>query len=704
MQNIIAKDNTPLGANYNEATQCVDFKLFSKNADVVKLLIFDEPQNADAVMILNMKKEGDIFSTSIKDYILNCKEKPVYYGFRVFGDNWVYNEKFVPGGEIGFISKFDKNGNRFNPNKLAYDPYTKELSHLPTDVNPGGTMFRSGAKFHLTDSAKLAPKSVYFKNKDFEIPKVAPRPFLSEIIGEVHIKDLTQNLPMKEKGTFLGAKNFASNLKELGITMVEFLPLNEFDSKQAGGNYWGYMPLGYFSLKRSYAYDKSYGNLLNEFRQMTAEFHKNDIKVCLDMVYNHTGEAGLINHDPNDATLLSYALIDNASYYKNFENGYYRSNSGCGNDFNPSNKEVLDLIVDSLVFWVNQGVDAFRFDLAAALLECSESCEEIYNSMDSAAARLKDKLKERGVNVVEDFTKADDGIILIAEPWTCGGKCCYQLGNFPSFWAEWNDISRDTIRKLTLRPDEITPNQIRNVFEGTPSVFKGNEKSINYIASHDGFTLFDLNNFTRKSSSTSGGSDWEISGDYSGDNVLREKAIRKQLIFLFLSFGTPMIQIADIIMHTKNGNNNSYNKDDATNYINWQKAVHKDGIEKRMLTYTTNLIRFLKDNPIFKSKYFLSKVTYHYDNADIADDKNMGYWTNHDDIFFGALVNTDKKIYIASNKGGANINMTLPKTDKNWKIIMDTSNLDCLDFKEKEQINSNYSLEPNSAAIFVEGN
>lgn len=705
MIKIITDDKTPLGATYNEKTKCVEFRLYSKSATVVKLCIFDNPQNELPIMELDMKKdENDIWYTNVKDYILNCQKRAVFYGYRVWGENWEYKENFEEGTDIGFKSKFDEKGNRFNPNKIAYDPYCLELSHLPSEVNPGNNMFRSGGKFYISDNAKWAVKSIFHPKENTTIQGIELRPFANEVIGEVHIKDLTQNIKMQENGTYKGAGKFAKSVKDLGISMIEFLPINEFDSKQAGTNHWGYMPLGYFTLTRKYAYDKSFGNLLNEFRTMIDEFHKQDIKVCLDMVYNHTGEGGLCNHDVQDANLLSYALIDNATYYKTYKNGYYRSNSGCGNDFNAQNKEVLDLIADSLAFWAKQGVDAFRFDLAAALLECNRGCEEIYGDIDTGAYQLKEKLKERNINVVDDFNEAQDGIILIAEPWTCGGRNCYQLGNFPSYWAEWNDKSRDTIRKITLRQEEITPKQIREVFEGSPDIFNKVNKSINYIASHDGFCLYDLNNFTKKSPSTQGGSDYEISGDYKGDPKAKENAIRKQLAFLFLSRGIPMIQIGDIIMHTKNGNNNSYNKDDATNYLNWDKILRKDGFENRIMEYTRNLIKFREQNKIFKKKDFLNYVTYHYDNGDIARDDNSGYWNNPMDVFFGALINCQNRIYIASNKSNSALNIILPekKENESWHVCLDTSNFKQIDFSSKDYIERNYILAPNALAIFIE--
>lgn len=706
MEHFIAADRTPLGANYNKETKTVDFKLYSKNATKVFLCIFEKMLDEEAIMTLEMKKgENDIWQTSIKDYILNCHQKPVLYGFRVFGENWQYCDDFELGTNVGLISKTDSKGNRFNPNKIAYDPYAKELSHLPSSVNPGLNMFRSGANFHLINNAKFAPKSVYFPTLDVEIAKVAPRPFNSEIIGEVHIKDLTQNVSMPEKGTYKGAAKFAQSIKKLGITMVEFLPVNEFDFLQNGVNHWGYMPLGYFSLARRYAYDKTLGNILNEFRSMIDEFHKNDIKVCLDMVYNHTGEAGLVNHNVEDAQQFSYSLIDNSSYYKVYDNGYYRSNSGCGNDFNANNEGVLNLIIDSLIFWIKQGVDAFRFDLAAALLENSDTCSEIYDNINSLAGKLKYKLQEKGINVVDDFTKSEDGIVLIAEPWTCGGKDCYHLGNFPSFWAEWNDVARDTIRKITIRPNEIKPSQIKDIMEGTASVFKDVPKSINYIASHDGFTLYDLNNFDSKNSSTQGGSDWEICSSYSNSREKSENAIRKQLALLFLAFGIPMIQIGDIIMHSKNGNNNSYNKDDNTNYLNWQKAVNKNTFENRIMEYVRNLIKFRKENEIFTYKDFKNYLTYHYDNGEIADINNKGYWENPFDNFFGMLINQpSQRIYVASSKSNSRLEFKMPKTQnqKGWHKVLDTSCFFEITFDKKDYIENDYILNPQALAIFIE--
>ncbi|MBR1617547.1 hypothetical protein IJ670_05280, partial [bacterium] len=666
--NFVSSDITPLGATYNEETKCVDFRLYSKNAHHVILCIFNSPQGEDAVMNLEMKKnENNIFETSVKNYVLNCHKFPVYYGYRLFGANWVYDKDFRPGSDIGFKSKTDEYHNRFNPNKLAFDPYSQEISHLPSDVNPNLNIFRSGANFHLIDDAKWAPKSVFFPKNDKIIEKIEARPFVSEVIGEVHVKDLTQMLNMQERGTYLGAKNFAHNIKNLGITMVEFLPINEYDSRQCGFNHWGYMPLAWFSLARRYAFNKMYGNLLNEFRSMVDEFHKNGIKICLDMVFNHTGEGANINDDADDAVGLSYALIDNEQYYKTKLNGLYRSHSGCGNDVNIGQESVQELISDCLAFWVNQGVDAFRFDLAAHFLEDTKNEQEHYDTYKSFAFSIRQKLQKRGVMVADDFTKAQEGIVLIAEPWTCCAKETYKIGAFPSFWAEWNDISRDTLRKLTMRPNELAPLHIRNIMEGTPSKFKREIRALNYIACHDGFSLYDLNTYSRKAQTTSGGSDWEICSDYNSNPFMIENAIRKQLAFLFVLKGIPMVQIGDIIMHTKMGNNNTYDHDDDLNYLDWSKALERGSFENKIMELTRHIIDFRQSHKLYEAKI----LGYFYNNGQIAPLSNEGYWKNTKDNFFGVLFQADKKIYVINSKADYPIDYSLVPLEgnKKWMLV-----------------------------------
>ncbi len=705
---------TNLGANLDNEGKKVNFSLYSKNATMVILCIFDEAKGQDPLMNLVMKKqEGkDIWETSVKTYALKDLKEPFFYGYRIFGPNWEYRDDFEVGTSIGFKCKADENGNRFNPNKLAYDPYSKELSHLPSDVSENLEMFRSGDDYYLIDNAKYAPKSVFsINNNTAPITKIEPRPFSKEIIGEVHIKDLTQNLNIEEKGTYLAAAKFAPAIKKMGFTMVEFLPICEFDHREDGGNYWGYMTLNFFAPAKKYAFNKNYGKALEEFRFMVNEFHKNGLKVCLDVVYNHTGEARIYNNDNNDCCLFSYALIDNSSYYKlvtnpvTKEKNCYRQNSGCHNDTNSTNEGFYNLVADSVAFWAKQGVDAFRFDLAVSLMDTSKEDEAIYCSQTGLCAELTNELQKRGISVTDDPTKAQDGIVLIAEPWTCGGANCYQLGNFPENWLEWNDVSRDTIRRSALFPTHINLNDVRNVFEGTKSRFKDKYGAINYICCHDGFSLYDCNSFSKRNPSTQGGSDWEICFDNYNKEEVKENSIKKELAMLFLSKGVPMMQIGDMIMHSKCANNNSYNLDDKTNYYNYATVNTNGTFENRIFRFCRSLADFRKTHNVFSLKNYDEKLKYYNEHAQILDENSENFWFDYSKNYLGIRVDDENEgFFIAFSKHPYDYKFKLPsaKEGKNWYIIFDTSNKEHLTFEPKEFFGLEYRLNPNSLVVFKE--
>ena len=217
----VTNSKTNLGASLDSDGKKVNFKLYSKNATMVILCIFERPTGENAVMNLKMQKQkgSDIWETSVKTYALKDLKVPIFYGFRVFGPNWQYKDNFEVGTDIGFISKVDEYGNRFNPNKIAYDPYSKEISHLPSDVCPGLEIFRSDDENYLKDNAKQAPKSVFYLDSEKNITTVEKRPFCEEIIAETHIKDMTYNVTMREGGTYLGAAKFAPVIKRMGFTI-----------------------------------------------------------------------------------------------------------------------------------------------------------------------------------------------------------------------------------------------------------------------------------------------------------------------------------------------------------------------------------------------------------------------------------------------------------------------------------------------------
>ncbi len=694
---ITAKDETRLGAYYVKSTESVDFRLFSQNATDVILCIFEAPQGEDAIMNFTMTKApgSDIWHTNVKTYALGGLEKPIFYGFRVFGPNWPKEEGFEPGSSIGFKEIIDKEGNRFNPNKIAYDPYTRELSHMP-DIS----CYRVNESNFTEDNARCAAKSVFLLNEDVEITMPEPRALVDEIIGEAHIKDLTALSTLEGAGTFKGAENFAKSLKNMGFTMIEFLPLNEFDPKD---NHWGYMPLGYFSLSRRYAAGKEFGSALNEFRALIDTFHKNGLKVCMDVVFNHTGEGRIYDGNVKDANLMSYALIDNKTYYKLREDNTYCENSCCKNDLNTPNAPVQSLILDTVEYWARQGVDAFRFDLAAVLMDVNKGSQPNYSRYGSFANEIAHELEERGIKVNAP-DECERGINLIAEPWMCTGANAYQLGNFPYNWAEWNDVARNTIRANTARVHSTDPLGLRNLIEGTPFVFNYDARAINYIASHDGFTLNDLNSYDKKDPSTQDGDDWEICSSHKGDKDAQENAIKKQILLLMLSKGTPMLQVGDIVSHSKGGNNNSYNLDNEVNYIDFLLSNDDTTREGRVFDFITSIIEFRKQHNILRTSNHDIGLEFYDFNGNIIDENDTNYWQNTNSNLFIFKTTGEDVVLAAFSKDDCQTNIKLPENSKNkvWHFVCDTSAKDSPNIEGVAYIQEYYTLNPHAAAVFVE--
>lgn len=704
----LTTSNTRFGANFNPETGLIDFRLFSASGTAALLCVFDVPLEKDAVYTFKMAKEEDVFTVSLNPDEINGlgANAPLYYGFRVFGPNYEYSEKWRLGSKEGFISKIDSANNRFNPNKLAYDPYSKELSHLHSDVgaapcgnfevSPNLTLFRSGEKY-FEDNQKLAPKSVFKQNPDIEIIKTSKRALKDEIIGEVHLKSLTMLGDSKYKGTFKAAGEFAANIKALGVTMVEFLPLHEFDNKEDGGNYWGYMPLCYFAPHKKYAFNQNDGDAILEFREMINALHKEDIRVCLDVVYNHTGEARIYNNDKEDVNLFSYALIDNAGYYKMDANGFYAASSGCHNDSNTAKAGFKNIIVDSLEYWIKQGVDAFRFDLATSLMDTDTGAGVNYDKNRSIVGALKKELEARGIKVNKP-DEAANGVNLIAEPWTCGGHNAYQLGNFPEFFAEWNDVSRNTIRAFSVRPWSLDPLAIRYLIEGTPHKFENPFKAVNYVSCHDGFTLYDLNSYDKKAESTCGGSDWEFCSSYNGDAERRAREIKNQILLLALSAGCFMVQIDDIVLHSKGGNNNSYNLDNSVNYIDFTPGT----IEKQRLSeFIKAAIAFRRDLNIFKSEKY-TDMDFFDTEGRIIKPENTAYWTNAG-INFLSFISGEKdgvSVFAALNKGDTALEFTLPAVDKKYHLVADTKDFEFCP-AGVEYAGNTYKMAPHSVVLML---
>ncbi|HOJ63098.1 MAG TPA: isoamylase [Spirochaetota bacterium] len=602
------------------------FAVYAKNATKVLLEIYSVKTGQNALY--------DYWMTKGSDNVWRAKLKTLpngtLYAFRVWGPNWPYSTSWTRGNSnAGFITDVDPNGNRYNPNKVLYDPYAREISHdkeTPEMIAAGenGGMYGTGGLSDLTphgykgpctgnveidrrnvDTGKWAPKSVLiYDNTSFGTkPNIAQK---DAIIYEAHVRGLTKdastasltsilsgfdgfsgiaNIPAEYRGTYKGAAYMAKYLKGLGINTIELLPVHETandnnpDSK-SGGNYWGYMTYGYFAPDRRYAYDKSYGGPTKEFKQMVAAFHAEGIEVYLDVVYNHTGEGGIWDPkyipwptpNPNYTTkcreITCFAGFDNREYYALAgANDEYWESTGCGNNFDCSKTVVKNLVLDSLKYWADvMGVDGFRFDLAPVL---GRDAAPNYNF--NGNAQLLNDIASLG---------SSKNVEMIAEAWDCN---TYQVGNFPSGWGEWNGRYRDQIRRFIKGNGNTTGSnydpKFVQVVNGDYGYFNdqgGPHKTVNFIVAHDGFTLMDLVSYNNKNNSVSwpfgpsdGGNDDNDSWDCGGDKALRRKQLKNFWTIQFFSRGVPMIVAGDEFARTQNGNNNAYNVDSIGTWSNY---------------------------------------------------------------------------------------------------------------------------------------
>ncbi|MFC6842289.1 alpha-amylase family glycosyl hydrolase [Xanthomonas theicola] len=586
-----------LGARYSGDAESITFRIRSLRATHVQVWLYPAAINQQAALHRAMKNEGDgVWAITIPISELRAVGigSAVYYGYRAWGENWPYQADWAPDSSVGFISDVDAQGNRFNPNKLLLDPYTLEVSHDPvTAAYPhNGTIYGSGQFDRSRDSGLLAPKGIVLGTLDGTTGNKPTRPLKDDVIYEVHLRGLTANdpsVPEEYRGTYRGAALKADYLASLGVTMVEFLPIqegpndqNEIDQQNqstSNSNYWLYWNLNYFSPDRRYAHDKSPGGPTREFKAMVKAFHDRNIKVALDMVYNHTGEGGAWRqNDDSTYTILSYRGLDNAGYYElTGDKKSYVDNTETWANFNTYSPLAQDLIVDSLAYWRNElGVDSFRFDLASVLGNtCADSCFN-FDKSDSATA-INRITREFGVRPA----LGGQGTDWIAEPWAIGGNS-YQLGGFPQAWAEWNGRFRDDIRKGQNRiiQEPIELNSIALRVLGSPDAYQSNGRepwhSINYIDVHDGFTLFDIYLCNQKDNSQAwpyghspGGSDFNLSWNQDGIAADQRKAARTAITLLNLSAGVPMYAGGDERLRTLHCNNNPYNLDTVANWLDW---------------------------------------------------------------------------------------------------------------------------------------
>jgi glycogen operon protein len=593
----------PLGANFICANTQSDiegtnFALFSANAEKVELCLFDENGENEIQRLVLPEYTDDVFH----GFVVGIKPGALY-GYRVYGP-------FEP-----------HNGHRFNPAKLLLDPYAKALHgevknsplHYAYQKNDNDNTAQKCPQQDLTldlqDNAKVMPKCIVVDSNIIEPCKTHPQVRQRDsILYEMHVKGFTAqhpNVPIELKGTFaaLANDNIVDYLLTLGVTSIELMPVHQFlneafvEEKKLS-NYWGYNSVSFFVPQANYCYANGIGGI-SEFRAMVETLHQHGIEVILDVVYNHSAEGNELG------PTLSFKGIDNASYYRlqPQDKRFYENYSGCGNTLNVAQPRVLQLVTDSLRYWVEtMGVDGFRFDLATILGRENPH----FNANNAFFLALK-----------QDPVLAQSK--LIAEPWDIGHDG-YQLGRFDKNWLEWNDRFRDTCRRFWRGDQGIAP-EFAARLHGSSDIFEQASRrpsaSVNFITSHDGFTLQDLvsyqtpNNLANGENNRDGhNSNFSCNFGHEGasDNVtinrLRARQKRNLLTTLFISQGTPMLLAGDEMANSQQGNNNAYCQDNEISWLDWphtNKAVSSTSYDAN---FVSQLIQLRKQHPLLNRSHY----------------------------------------------------------------------------------------------------
>jgi isoamylase len=666
----------PLGATWSgEGT---NFALFAENATAVELLLYDEANTNEPSRVLPLtEKSAYVWHGYLPDI-----GPPQLYAFRVHGP-------YEP-----------EKGHRFNPHKVLLDPYAKAIDgniqwHDALYSYTIGDELED-LSFDERDSSRFIPKCVvanpFF---DWEDDHPLQIPWSRTVIYETHVKGMTFLHPEVEeekRGTYSGfvAPPVIAHLQKLGITAVELLPVHHHVNDRilvdrGLSNYWGYNTIGYFAPDFRYSSLGGRGNQVLEFKKMVKALHKAGIEVILDVVYNHTAEGNHLG------PTLCFRGIDNCAYYNlSKENKrYYMDFSGTGNCLRMEYPQVIQLIMDSLRYWVTEmHVDGFRFDLAAAL------ARELFE-----------------VNLLSTFFQIiqQDPVIsqvkLIAEPWDVGDGG-YQVGKFPPLWTEWNGRYRDTIRSFWKGDSHKLP-EVAYRLTGSSDFYQDTGRkpyaSINFVTAHDGFTLADLVSYNEKHNEANqednrDGSDNNLSWNCGAEGPTEDpeiKAVRlrqqkNMLTTLFFSQGVPMLLGGDELGRSQQGNNNSYCQDSEINWFDWQL----DDAGRELLEFTRKIIALRQAHPVFRRrKFFQGRGISGSEIKDLvwlkADGSEMNEedWSEADVLSLGVLLAgnaieetdphgqpiTDDTFLLLLNASHETIFFHLPEAHEPWWLLLDTS-------------------------------
>ena len=589
----------PLGASYDGAG--VNFALYSQVAQKVELCLFDEH---DAETRIEMTEQN---SYVWHNYIPGLQPGQ-RYGYRVYGP-------YDP-----------MHGLRCNPNKLLLDPYAKAIEgNIDGDESLFSYWFKSPddtSAMNDLDSAAHTMKSAvinpYFDWGNDQHPYIS---YHDSVIYEAHVRGMTNlnmDVPPDIRGTYAGLAypSVIEYLKKLGVTAIELMPIHQFvnDSflqEKGLSNYWGYNTIGFFAPHNAYSSSGERGEQVNEFKSMVKAYHHAGMEVILDVVYNHTAEG---NHM---GPTLSFKGIDNASYYRLVEGDqqHYFDTTGTGNSLLMRSPHALQLITDSLRYWVTEmHVDGFRFDLAATLARQFQEVDKLSAFFDIVE---QDPIISR--------------VKLIAEPWDLGSGG-YQVGGFPSSWSEWNGRYRDTVRDTVRdfwRSQPSTLPEFASRLMGSSDLYQVNGRrpvaSVNFITAHDGFTMNDLVSYNEKHNEANGEGNrdgesnnrsWNcgVEGPTNIPDVndLRQRQMRNMFATLLFSQGIPMICGGDEVARTQQGNNNAYCQDNEISWTNW----HLDKGRKELLAFVSKLIHLRLDHPVLHRRRFFT-------GREPGDDSNM---------------------------------------------------------------------------------
>lgn len=700
--------SAPTGARLSADGQYVELAIYASKATRMEVWFYPEATLSPAAVRYQLGKDASGY-WRIKVPVADLEGKygvdaPYYYGLRAWGPNWTFDASWTPGSAAGFIADVDAEGNRFNPNKLLLDPQALEISHDPqSDEMTDATLYASGPQHRLRDSGPYAPKSMILQPDGVSVGTKPTRPLKDEIIYEVHVRGLTANdtsIPAALRGTYQGAAMKAAYLKSLGVTAVEFLPLhesqndiNDLVASTTGDNYWGYMTLSYFAPDRRYASDTSPGGPTREFKQLVKAYHDQGIKVYVDVVYNHTLEGGVWDASGQVASLLSWRGLDNPTWYELASDAkFYYDNTGCGANFNAAHPVVREHIMASLKYWTQElGVDGFRFDLASVLGNSYTRNGFSFDKMDTSNV-FNRAVKELPVRP----SSGGAGVDLIAEPWAIGSGT-YQVGNFPSGWAEWNDKFRDMVRKdqNKLGSEAVPPSEIATRVAGSSDLYQDDGRkpwhSINFVVAHDGFTLKDLYSYNQKNNTqawpygpSDGGTDNNLSWDQGGDASLQRQAARNGMALLMYAAGVPMMGGGDEFLRSLKGNNNPYNLDSTANWLNYADA----STNARFYNYTKKLLAFRSAHPALRPADFfkgqdrngngLKDITW---LTDSGNEPASWYWGDPNMHFIAWRLDGTEvgdsftSIYVGYNGWSGAVNVTLPgnAAGKRWYRVSDTA-------------------------------